>query len=329
MNFICFDLEGPLSPQDNAYELMKLIPNGAHIFEILSRYDDLLTLEEREDYEPGDTLALIVPFLVCHRIPETTITELAQSAALVPGAAELISELKNWGWNVFCISTSYEQFASHICRRVGIPLENLACTSLPLAKFQGSAGPADLSLVQKVESDLMHLQPEVHDLKLKERLDRFFWVDLPETVLGAAMKQVKPMGGGRKVKALQGFVSAKDVPLGNTAVVGDSITDFKMLQAANDAGGLAIVFNGNEYALPYATIGLASTHISDLGPVLKAWREDGKEAMETLVRGKESGGGRGDREHFHWLRSRQDIAEPLQIHKRIRRLVREEAGKLG
>jgi predicted HAD superfamily phosphohydrolase len=50
-NFICFDLEGPLSPQDNAYELMKLFPNGDKIFEVISRYDDLLTLEEREDYE--------------------------------------------------------------------------------------------------------------------------------------------------------------------------------------------------------------------------------------------------------------------------------------
>ena len=26
MNFVAFDLEGPLSPQDNAYELMKLFP---------------------------------------------------------------------------------------------------------------------------------------------------------------------------------------------------------------------------------------------------------------------------------------------------------------
>ncbi len=25
--FICFDLEGPLSPGDNAYKLMKLLPN--------------------------------------------------------------------------------------------------------------------------------------------------------------------------------------------------------------------------------------------------------------------------------------------------------------
>ena len=70
MNFICFDLEGPLSPQDNAYELMRLFPNGGKIFEVISRYDDLLTLEEREDYEPGDTLALIVPFLLLHNISE-------------------------------------------------------------------------------------------------------------------------------------------------------------------------------------------------------------------------------------------------------------------
>jgi len=45
MNFICFDLEGPLSPQDNAYELMKLFPDGDKVFEVISRYDDLLTLE--------------------------------------------------------------------------------------------------------------------------------------------------------------------------------------------------------------------------------------------------------------------------------------------
>ena len=36
MNVICFDIEGPLSPKDNAYELMKLFPGGGKIFEIIS-----------------------------------------------------------------------------------------------------------------------------------------------------------------------------------------------------------------------------------------------------------------------------------------------------
>ena len=107
--FICFDLEGPLSPQDNAYELMKLFPQGDRIFELISRYDDLLTLEERPNYEPGDTLALIVPFLLYHRMSEEDIRRLAQRAKLVDGASELIFGLHFRRWRVFCISTTYEQ----------------------------------------------------------------------------------------------------------------------------------------------------------------------------------------------------------------------------
>jgi len=53
---------------------MKLFPNGDKIFEVISRYDDLLTLEEREDYEPGDTLSLIVPFLALHNISEDNLS---------------------------------------------------------------------------------------------------------------------------------------------------------------------------------------------------------------------------------------------------------------
>jgi hypothetical protein len=47
------------------------------------------------------------------------------------------------------------------------------------------------------------------------------------------------------------------------------------------------------------------------------------------VREKEEAGGKGDRRNFQWLKGRKNLEEPLKIHKRIRRLVREEAGKLG
>src|SRR4030067_2912406 len=100
-NCIGFDLEGPLSPQDNAYELMKLFPNGDRVFEVLSRYDDLLTLAERPDYEPGDTLALILPFLILHRITEKEVTDLAVKATFTGGAEKLISWLQYQSWKVF------------------------------------------------------------------------------------------------------------------------------------------------------------------------------------------------------------------------------------
>jgi energy-converting hydrogenase A subunit R len=102
-----------------------------------------------------------------------------------------------------------------------------------------------------------------------------------------------------------------------------------MLQAINEAGGLAIAFNANEYALPYASLGLASTHLSDLSPILKAWESGGKEAAKGMVREKERVGGVGDREHFHWLEGVKDLTPILEVHRRIRRLVREEAARLG
>jgi energy-converting hydrogenase A subunit R len=328
-NFIAFDLEGPLSPQDNAYELMKLFPNGDKIFEVISRYDDLLTLEEKEDYEPGDTLALIVPFLILHNISEANIATLAAQASLTGGAAKLVSWLQYTGWKVFCITTTYEQYAIHITHKLGIYAHNVACTPFPLNKLRATLCQEEIRLLQQVEEDMLTMRPVANDDRIKQSLDQFFWEKMPATDLGMTIRQVKPVGGRRKVAALTRFAEAYDQPLSNWVVVGDSITDFRMLQAVEEAGGLAIAFNANEYALPYSTMGLASTLISDLQEVLEVWPKGQRSGVERVVKYKEKWGGKEDRDYFHWLSGRKDIDHIIAVHKRIRRLVREEAGKLG
>lgn len=329
MSLICFDLEGPLSPQDNAYELMKLFPQGGKVFEVISRYDDLLTIEERQDYEPGDTLALIAPFLAGHEIKEANIAALAQRASLTPGAAMLIPRLSASGWRIFCISTSYEQYALHITQRLGIPPQNVACTFFPLNRLVKALCKEDFALVEQAEREILDMRPVVDDDKIKQTLDYFFWHELPKTNLGALARQIKPVGGQRKVEALERFAEAQKEPLSNWVVVGDSITDFKMLQTVDQARGLAVAFNANEYALPYATIGLASVDLNDLWEILETWERGKRLAVEEMVKQKEKTGGTGDREHFHWLSGVKNLAVPLEIHKRIRHLVRQEAAKLG
>ena len=329
MNFICFDLEGPLSPQDNAYELMKLFPSGDRVFEVISRYDDLLTLEGREDYQPGDTLALIVPFLLLHNISEDNIATLAAAAGLTGGAAKLVSWLEYKAWKVFCITTTYEQYALHVTHKLGIYAHNVAGTPFPLNELRQAISGEDLKAIQKAEEDILTMQPEKDDDRIKQSLDHFFGEQLPTTSLGIAIRGVKPIGGQRKVAALNEFADNYDQPLSKWVVVGDSITDFRMLQAVEEAGGLAIAFNANKYALPYSTMSLASTLVSDLTEVLPAWQKGQRKGTEKIVKEKEKAGGAGDRGYFHWLSGRKDIDEVIELHQRIRRLVREEAGKLG
>ncbi len=309
--------------------MMKLFPNGDRVFEVISRYDDLLTLEERQGYEPGDTLALIVPFLLLHNITENDIATLATKATLTGGAAELVSWLKSRDWEVFCITTTYQQYAGRITQKLAIQAQNVACTPFPLDKLRLSLCKEDAALLKQAEQAILAMKPFSDDDRIKQKLDDFFFKKLPDTELGRLIRQVRPVGGRRKVAALEGFATKYHQPLSRWVVVGDSITDSRMLQAVDKAGGLAIAFNANRYALPYATMSLASTHISDLTEVLKIWQRGGRSGLEAAVKAKEKAGGEDNRGYFHWLSGREDIDGVIELHKRIRQLVREEAGKLG
>jgi energy-converting hydrogenase A subunit R len=180
--------------------------------------------------------------------------------------------------------------------------------------------------VAQAESKLLQFD-QGDEKAIKDYLDYFFWTELPATELGRVMKEVKPIGGERKVIALKSFAQKYHQPLSHFVVVGDSITDFKMLDEVNRAGGLAVAFNANEYALPFATISLATTRISDLEVVLTAWEKGGREAVEEVVKMKESN--QEGEAYFHWLEGKESSQLPLEIHRHFRRRVREEAAKLG
>lgn len=322
---VCFDLEGPLSPQDNAYEVMGLFENGHRIFETISRYDDLLALEGKEDYEAGDTLTLIAPFLVHHNVTEEDITLVSKSAVLVNGALDLISMLKKEAFEPYIISTSYQQHAHNIGWQLGVPWENISCTQFPLDRYIMDLGEEDASILEDAEAWIMDMYPPINDMKLKLRLDKFFFTDLPQTPFGKIMNEMSVVGGARKVAAAETIAEKHGIGLADLAVIGDSITDFKMLRAVHDAGGLAVAFNGNEYAIPYATVACATTNMMDMYGILRAWKEGGREAVVKAF------AGRNDtvEPYIHVLEGMKDHTEVIDIHKRVRKAVRGRAAKLG
>jgi len=324
---IAFDMEGPLTSQDAAFELMGLVPGGHEVFRAISRYDDILALAGRPDYEPGDTLALIVPFLFYHRLSVFHIERLAESAPLVKGAAETIVQLAGEGYQVFCITTTYEQYAQRLARRLGLAEERLACTSFPLGELAGRLTQDDIGAVARVELALRQRDVQEDDARLQALLDAFYWEELLGTPLGEGVASVKPIGGKRKVEALAKFAMSAQLETSRWVVVGDSITDNAMLTTVRDAGGLAVVFNGNQYALECGTVGVAAMALIDLLPLLKTWEDGCLEGARDFV-SRSAKGADAPGPHYHWLAG-VDIAEALAVHARFRRLVREAAAELG
>jgi len=324
---IAFDMEGPLTSQDAAFELMGLVPGGHEVFRAISRYDDILALSGRPDYEPGDTLALIVPFVLYHRLGVFHIERLAEAAPLVKGAREVIAQLAADGYEVYCITTTYEQYARRVAQRLDLAAERVACTSFPLEELQGRLERKDIEAVAQVDLAVRKLDVEKDEGRLRALFDAFYWQELPGTLLGEAVASVKPVGGRRKVRALGEFAAASQPELCRWVVVGDSITDNAMLSAVSNAGGLAIVFNGNRYALECGTVGVASLTLTDLLPLLRAWEEGGlKGARDFVSRSAKYAEAPGP--HYHWLAG-GDVTDALAVHTRFRHQVRQEAAALG
>lgn len=341
---IFFDLEGPISPQDNAYEVLGLARDGGRVFEVISKYDDILTLEGRENYEPGDTLKLIVPFLLHNQISECDIVDVSKDAGLVPGVKEVISKLMSDGEEVYIISTSYEQHAHNIARQVGVEGKRVACTKMPLDDYHLQFPDEDMEVVAGAQEKILNeLYPGDDEQKVKTELDRFFFGTLQKGRLGEIFNEVTVCGGARKVDAMMKF--AGDSDLRDAIAVGDSITDFKMLETIKEKGGLAVAFNGNEYSIPYADIAVATLDQRFLLPIIQAFKEGGGEgAIDAAGRL----GGAAPEEilkemppevaetipkdikppQYHIISS-SDVDEIIKIHKEYRTLMRGAAGKLG
>lgn len=320
---VYFDLEGPLSPQDNAYEVLSLGANGRKVFEVISRYDDVLTIQGREDYEPGDTLKLIVPFLLYYNISEKDIEAVSSRAKVTDGAKEVIENLKTANWQVRIISTSYQQHAYNIGRRLGVNPQDIACTALPLSEYSMLLGEEELSLLEEMERRIIKDFDRLDEKERTRILDEFFFNDIKKTRLGRVFEEVRVVGGSRKVEALLDFSRRDNCEVQESVAVGDSITDYKMLKEVRDRGGLAIAFNGNEYCIPYADVAVASTTLSAILPLIDAFLKSGKKEVREKARliGEDNSG-------IAWVED-ADIEELVKVHGKYRKLVRGEAGKLG
>ena len=93
-----------------------------------------------------------------------------------------------------------------------------------------------------------------------EVLYDIFFNQIPKMKISKIVDSVNPIGGKGKELALRDIVKKCNIEGDKNAIMysGDSITDVEALQYAKDNDGLAISFNGNEYAINAANIAVIS-----------------------------------------------------------------------
>jgi len=291
------DCEGPISKNDNAFELVShFIPDGNRLFTLISRYDDVLAdIVNRPNYNAGDTLRLILPFLKAYGVTNQAITDYSsRNLLLVPGAREMLHFVRNF-MPSFIVSTSYEQYMRVLCDLAEFPFENVNCTRLDLDRYKISE--KEVAQIKKLREQMVKMPipeiskgaqslgdfPKEHQNSVR-RLDEIFWKELSQMSVGAMLREVNPVGGDEKAEALQNIVAQMKSGLHNVMYVGDSITDVSVFKLVREGGGLTVSFNGNNFAVREAEVAVLSENAIVTAVLANVYGRFGKDHVTNLIR---------------------------------------------
>ncbi len=291
------DCEGPVSKNDNAYEITQhLVPDGEKFFTLISKYDDIqVDIVKRHGYKAGDTLKLIVPFLrACGATNENMRKFSTRHILLVSGSKDMLQFVQQI-MSCFVVSASYEQYMEALCDVVGFPFQNVYCTRLDMDKYR-----MDLAEIKKLEelrkeivSMPMIVIPEesrslkdlaIRDQEIVKRLDEIFWKEISGMKSGEMFKEVNPVGGTEKVRAIQEIWRKTGVEPHDAMYVGDSITDVQPFQFVGEKGGLTVSFNGNSYAIREAEVAVLSNNTIVTSILAEVFSSQGKDEVIEMIK---------------------------------------------
>ena len=280
------DCEGPLTLNDNAYELAdEFIEDGGKLFKIISRFDDYLVDDVKlENYHAGDTLKLIVPFYKLAGLTNEKMIKFSrENIYLVDGSDDTL-RFANELIDSFIVSTSYGQYIEALCNYIDFPFQNTYHTQLDIGwatnfnsfdaksdnvstatnnsqTIVGTKSPKFIEELKKVDEFrkiiLEHGEENEDDFNV---LYDIFFNEFPKLEINKYIESVKTVGGKGKQIAVEDIVERFGLESGSIIYMGDSITDVEPLQYARDNGGLSVSFNGNEYPLNVAEIAVISDH---------------------------------------------------------------------
>lgn len=273
--FYVTDCEGPLSVNDNAYEISDFfIPDGGRFFGILSNYDDILAQQNTGDYLAGSTLKLILPFFKAYGLTERDLAEFSEdNIFMIDGAYDMIEYVQDI-MPCYIVSTSYSQYIKALSDKTGFVYENTYSTNLELDKY---------SLTPDEQDKLLDIHDNILFDSGFDNLNRIFTEVISKMQINSLVESVKPVGGIGKRNAVLDIIEKNNYKPENLMYSGDSITDKEALEYAKDNGGLGISFNGNIHSINAASVSVTSTNNLVLAVIAEIFNKKGTEGVYDFI----------------------------------------------
>ena len=246
------DCEGPLTLNDNAYELAEhFIEDGGELFKILSLYDDyLVDVVKKENYKAGNTLKLILPFFVLENLKNEDLVDFSKNNIYSVGGSKFLLKYLQETMNTYIVSTSYGQYIEAVSNYMELPFENTFYTKVNLDNL--TLTDEEMEKIKEFKKMILE-NPDDYEL-----FDDIFFSQISKMSIYENIKEVEVVGGQGKKLAIDDIIERDGINVGEIFYIGDSITDVEPLEFARKNNGISVSFNGNEYPLKVAEIAIVS-----------------------------------------------------------------------
>ncbi len=246
------DCEGPLTLNDNAFELCEhFIENGGELFKILSLYDDyLVDVVKKEGYKVGNTLKFILPFFVLENLKNKNLVDFSKNNICAIRDSKFLLKYLMGAMNTYIVSTSYGQYIEALSNYMDFPFENTFYTNVDVDALH--LKDEELEKIAEYKNQILD-NPDDYDL-----FDEIFFSKIPKMGIYEKIKEIDVIGGLGKKLAIDTIIEEYGVDINNILYIGDSITDVEALDFARKNNGISISFNGNEYPLKVAEFAIVS-----------------------------------------------------------------------
>ena len=272
------DCEGPLTLNDNAYELANhFIENGGELFKILSSYDDyLVDIVKKEGYNAGNTLKLILPFFIAENVSNKDFVDFSKKNIYAVSDSKFLIKYLNKSMNIYIVSTSYGQYIEAVSNYMNVPFENTFYTNVDISHLKLSSDETEKINEFK---ELILKNPKDYDL-----FEDIFFNKIPTMSIYNEIKKIDVIGGHGKKLAIDKIIEKDNINKNEILYIGDSITDVEPLEFAKKHNGLSISFNGNEFPLKVAEITIVSPNAIPTALIADIYTKYDKNKVLTFIK---------------------------------------------
>lgn len=273
----------------------RYIDNGRKFLNVLRRYDDLTTyVLGREEATAGSAIKWVVPFLKAFGATDHGMYCWNRDhLEMMPNADTTMRYITNLMPSSI-ITSGYEHSMMPVMDRIDAAECTLTCTQMSL-DF-ANLGRIESRKLREIATEISALripstvyeidvpmEVDAADVRIIKRIDALLQDEIPSMTAMSLMETVEPMNSFKKGYTLMNMRRETNIDFNGTVIVGSEQTDFQMLDLVKDNDGLAIAFNGAEFAVRGCNVCVLGNDTTVVSVLTQEFFDGGIQSVHDLV----------------------------------------------